>query len=167
MSNPVEAWSLTPKEYNQKINKLQDNILLLTPCSKEWMTAIFQQWLHILNPHPWQIKHSLSLCNNQEVFITSRTGSGKSTLTLAPIIARQVLKNPYIAIAVYPTEALITNQVRFKPEFPTEEDFISFRKQRCGQEVSDLLQSLQTQYQIFLLLPAAMCGKKLQMESGM
>jgi len=119
MSNAVEVWSLTLKEYNEKIAELQDSILSLTPCSEEWMMAIFQQWLHIANPHPWQIKHSLSLCNSQEVFITSRTGSGKSALALAPVIARRVLRKPYIAIAVYPTEALMTDQVRFKPE---EED---------------------------------------------
>src|SRR5260221_12626852 len=80
------------------------------------MMAIFQQWLHIANPHPWQIKHLLSLCNSQEGFITSRTGSGKSALALAPVIARQVLRKPYIVIAVYPTEELMTDQVRFKPE---------------------------------------------------
>ena len=114
MSNSLEVWSLPHKEYNEKIIKLQENILSLIPRSEEWMMAIFQQWLHIANPHPWQIKHSLSLCNSQEVFITSRMGSRTSALTLAPVIARQVLRMPYIAIVVYPIEALMSDQVRFK-----------------------------------------------------
>ena len=79
------------------------------------MNAILQNWLCIPTPHPWQIEHSLHLYWSQEVFVTSKTGSRKSVLTLAPVIARKITKKPHIALAIYPTEALIIDQVETNP----------------------------------------------------
>ena len=65
----------------------------------------------IQTPHIWQIENSLHLCQGTDVIITAKTGSGKSALTLAPVIARHLRNEPHVAIVVYLTEALISNQV--------------------------------------------------------
>src|SRR5260370_27337236 len=65
----------------------------------------------ISSPHDWQIAHSLHLLREQEVFLTSKTGSGKSALTLATVIAQKLTWKAHIAIVIYPTESLIIDQV--------------------------------------------------------
>ena len=69
------------------------------------------QWLGIQSPHIWQIENSLDLCQGLDVFLTVRMGSGKSALTLAPMIACHLRNRPHVAIGVYPMEALMSDQV--------------------------------------------------------
>ena len=59
----------------------------------------------------WQIENSLDLCQGLDVFITAKMGSRKSALTLTPVIAHHLRRNPHISIMVYPTEALTSDQV--------------------------------------------------------
>ena len=106
-----ELWALPSAEYNHRITELRKEICTLSSQPNEWMQAIFTQWLGIRTPHVWQIENSLDLCQGLDVFITAKMGSGKSALTLAPVIAHHLRRKPHIAITVYPTEALTSDQV--------------------------------------------------------
>ena len=75
------------------------------------MNTVFSQWIGMVHSHRWQIAHSMNLSNGKDVFITVKTGSGKSVLTLAPVIARKLLKRPHAALVIYPTEVLMKDQV--------------------------------------------------------
>src|SRR6266581_4507679 len=98
---------------NSKYNKAIEACIELQPFMHEselWMTQIFQKWFH-LNLHAGQVRNAWHLCQGKDVFLTSKTGSGKSMLTMAPVIACRVLKRPHIAIIVYPTVELMLDQV--------------------------------------------------------
>ena len=82
------------------------------PESEPWMCELIRLWFGFSEPRDWQIRCSLHLVQGNDVFLTSRTASGKSIIMLAPVIARQILQRPYLAIAVYPTCSLMANQVR-------------------------------------------------------
>ena len=105
-----ELWALPSAEYNHRITELRKEICTLSSQPNKWMQAIFMQWLGIQTPHDWQIENSLDLCQGLDVFIMAKTGSRKSALTLAPMIARHLRREPHIAIVVYPTEALTSDQ---------------------------------------------------------
>ncbi len=46
----------------------------------------------------------------QAIFITAKTGNGKSVLMLAPVIAHHLRRKPHIIIVDYLTEALTSDQ---------------------------------------------------------
>ena len=115
MSPSIETTSSpNHNEYDFELIEFRQSLVQFKG-SEDWMNAILQNWLHIPTPHPWQIEHSLHLFWSQEVFITSKTGSSKSVLTLAPVIARKIAKKSHMAFAIYPTEALIIDQVKAVP----------------------------------------------------
>lgn len=62
-------------------------------------------------PNERQIRNSLRLYQNEDVFLTSGTGSGKSTLVDAVFLAKPLAKKPGRVILVEPTRALIDDQV--------------------------------------------------------
>src|SRR5260221_6436136 len=105
-----ELWALPDAEYNCRITELRKKLCTLSSQPNEWMQAIFTQWLGIQTPHVWQVENSLNLCQGLDIFITEKTGSGKSALMLAPVIAHHLRRKPHIAIVVYPTEALTSDQ---------------------------------------------------------
>jgi superfamily II DNA/RNA helicase len=107
--------SLKRNEYDNKLDEFRQSLEQFETRSEEWMGVIFREWLAIQTPHPWQISFSLNLFKGQEVFLTARTGSGKSILTLAPVIARKIAKKDHTAVVVYPTESLIIDQVSITP----------------------------------------------------
>jgi ATP-dependent helicase YprA (DUF1998 family) len=104
-------WDKPNSQYEHAIEQLCKILEGYTPETIPWMTAIFHNWFHV-EPHPWQIENAIHLCQNMDVFLTSQMGSGKSMLTMVPVIACQVLKRPHIAIIVYPTVELMADQVR-------------------------------------------------------
>ena len=106
-----ELWALPGSEYHRRIIDLRKQLIPLISQPNEWMRAIFMQWLGIQIPHTWQIENSLNLFQGLDVFITAKTGGGKSALTLAPVIARHLRNRPHVAIVVYPMEALTSDQV--------------------------------------------------------
>ena len=103
--------TLPNAEYNHRITDFRKKILCLSSQPREWIQAIFTEWLGIQTPHAWQIENTLDLCEGVDVFITAKTGSRKSALTLTPVIACCLKIEPHIAIVVYPTEALMSDQV--------------------------------------------------------
>jgi len=109
-SETQELWALPGAQYHHRIIDLRKQLISLVSQPNKWMQAIFMQWLGIQTPHIWQIENSLDLCLGLDVFIMAKMGSGKSALTLAPIIACCLRKEPHIAIVIYPTEALISGQ---------------------------------------------------------
>ena len=106
-----ELWALPGSEYHHRIINLRKELIPLISQPNEWMHAIFMQWLGIQIPHTWQIENSLNLFQGLDVFITAKTGSGKSALTLAPVIAHHLRNGPHVSIVVYPMEALMSDQV--------------------------------------------------------
>lgn len=104
-------WHLPDANYNHRITDLRKQVKSLWSQPYEWMQAVFTQWLGIQSPHVWQIENSLCLCQGLDVFITTKTGSGKLALALAPVIACCLRNEPHVAIVVYPMEALISDQV--------------------------------------------------------
>ena len=100
--NRNTLWLLPNETYNVKINQLYNLLKPYTAGTGPWMSAIYEIWFSI-KPHQWQVNNALHLCQNQDVFITSRTGSGKSMLTLVLVIAQRLLGRLHVAITVYPT----------------------------------------------------------------
>ena len=116
MSPSIETTSSpNHNEYDFELMEFQQSLVQFKDKSEDWMNAILQNWLLIPTPHPWQIECSLHIFWSQEVFITSKTGSSKSVLTLAPVIAQKITKKSHIALAIYPTDALIIDQVKTTP----------------------------------------------------
>ena len=106
-----EICALSDATYNHRITNLRKKITLLSSQPKEWMQAVFTEWLGIQTPHAWQIESSLNPCEGFNVFITAKMGSRKSALTLAPVIACHLRRKPHVAIFIYPMEALTSDQV--------------------------------------------------------
>ncbi len=110
-SETQELWALPDAKYHHRIIDLKKQVISLASQPDEWMQAVFMQWLGIRSPHIWQIENSLDLCQGLDVFLTVRMGSGKSALTLAPMIACHLRNRLHVAIGVYPMEALMSDQV--------------------------------------------------------
>ena len=79
--------------------------------SVEWMIQIIEFWFGF-SPCEWQAKNALQLYRGRDVFLTSKTGSGKTLLMLAAVIARKLMHRRKIALVIYPTRALMDDQVR-------------------------------------------------------
>ena len=77
------------------------------------MEAIIRNWFGFASPKSWQIQNTLHLYHGTDVFLTSSTGSGKTILMLASVIAQTITDRPHITLVVYPTHALMDDQVRF------------------------------------------------------
>ena len=75
----------------------------------EWMAQMIVQWFGFL-PHEWQAEGSLHLYHNKDLFLTSKTGSGKTLLMLA-VLAWKLMGKCKIALVIYPTQALMDDQV--------------------------------------------------------
>ena len=107
-----EICALSDAAYNHRITNLRKKkITLLSSHPKEWMRAVFTEWLGIQTPHAWQIESSLDPCEGFNVFYHCQNGCGKSALTLAPVIACHLRRKPHVAIFIYPMEALTSDQV--------------------------------------------------------
>ena len=112
MSGLIAGASLLKhKEYDNRLDELRQSLGQFETQSEEWMVAIFKEWLGIQVPQLWQISHSLNLFKGQEVFLTAKTGSRKSVLTLAPVIAQRISRKAHVTVVIYLTESLIIDQV--------------------------------------------------------
>lgn len=104
------------KLYDEKIERIRAQISTKLGHnmvgSREWMAQVIRSSLNV-EPREWQIENSLRLYNSQDVFLTSGTGSGKSTLVHAVISARKLAKKPCRVILIEPTRALSDDQVRY------------------------------------------------------
>ena len=98
--------------YEEKILLLQQNIASFPAGSEIWMEAIIRNWFGFSLPRPWQVQNTLHLYHGMDVFLTSSTGSGKTTLLLASVIAQTIMNRPHIALVIYPTCALMDDQVQ-------------------------------------------------------
>ena len=76
----------------------------------EWMVQIIIYWFGF-EPCEWQAKDALHLYNNKDVFLSSRTGSRKTLLMLAAVLAWKLMQRHKIALVIYPTCTLMDDQV--------------------------------------------------------
>lgn len=68
--------------------------------SKEWIGHIIRTFG--IEPHEWQVEYTYKLVKGEDIFLTAGTGSGKSTLVHAAVLATQLLERPCRAIVVEP-----------------------------------------------------------------
>lgn len=96
-----------------RLKNLRDTILNLghVEGSVEWIAEVIRTFN--IEPTEWQSKYAHELFKSKDVFLTAETGSGKSTLVHAVILARQLLGEPCRALVVEPTCALDKDQVSF------------------------------------------------------
>lgn len=90
--------------------KLKESLVGLEVNSEPWMEAIICA-LGYKQPHPWQIRYANCISNGRDLFLSQRTGAGKSVLVTAPILAAKVKGEPHIAIDIIPTRSLMNDQV--------------------------------------------------------
>ncbi len=96
----------------ERILLLWQSVACLTVGSEPWMEEIIQNWFGFPSPRPWQVQNALHLYHGMDVFLTSSTGSGKTILMLASVMAQTIMDRPHIAVVIYPTQALMDDQVR-------------------------------------------------------
>lgn len=60
---------------------------------------------------PWQADLTKKVLDGNDVVLTAGTGRGKSTLLLAPLLAKREVDGKAIALSVAPTKALGEDQV--------------------------------------------------------
>ena len=99
--------------YEERILSLQWSVMSFPAGSAAWMEAIIQNWFGFASPKSWQIQNTLHLYHGTDVFLTSSTGSGKTILMLASVIAQSIMDRPHITSVIYTTRALMDDQVRF------------------------------------------------------
>jgi len=68
---------------HDKITRLCEELSNVQSGLRDWMTEIIWNWFGFAAPHNWQITNSLKLYGGMDMFLTSRTGSGKTMLMLA------------------------------------------------------------------------------------
>ena len=164
-----QLWALPGAQYHHRIIDLRTQLKSLVSEPNEWMWAIFTQWLGIQTPHIWQIENSLDLCQGLDIFIIEKMGSGKSALTLTPVIAHWLRKELHIAIVIYPMEALISDQVseEFCGEWKIYQyTHIVLRRGRHDAEGFVLL-PLDWIYWVLQQLKVIIYGRRLKMADGM
>lgn len=98
-------------ELDLKISKLRQDLSNLPPCTEEWMCELIRKGLNYEEPQDWQPKYTLNFYEGKDIFLTLRTGGGKSALLHAPILARMVMMQPHIGITVVPMRSLMDDQV--------------------------------------------------------
>ena len=96
----------------ERLQCLRNELKLYSEGSTPWMEKVITTGLGYASARDWQAPNACHLYNGTDVFLTTKTGSGKSVLIHAPILARMVSCKPHIGIAVIPTRALMDNQVR-------------------------------------------------------
>src|SRR5258708_7811894 len=98
--------------YTERILLLQQSVACLTVGSELWMEEIIRSWFGFPVLRAWQVQNVLHLYHGMDVFLTSSTGSGKTILMLASVIAQTIMDMPLIAVVIYPMCALMDDQVR-------------------------------------------------------
>jgi hypothetical protein len=108
---------LSQAEFYTKIGEPSLVLQLYKELSFEWMEELICWWFSIPEPQEWQVRCALQQTENQDVFLTLRTQSGKSLVLHALIIAQYVLRTSlmdrFLTIMCYPTIALMDDQVSF------------------------------------------------------
>jgi superfamily II DNA helicase RecQ len=105
---PIGTLSLPDHE---KITRLHEKLSNLHAGSRQWMAEIIQQWFGLEAPHDWHITNSLKLYGGTDMFLTSRTGSGKTMLMLTSMLACKVMNGHHIVVVIYLTWSLMDDQV--------------------------------------------------------
>ena len=59
----------------------------------------------------WQANLTLEVLNGKDIVLTAGTGRGKSTLLLAPLLAKREVDSKAIGLSIAPTKALGEDQV--------------------------------------------------------
>jgi superfamily II DNA/RNA helicase len=145
-SKKVRKMSPQPSTPADKLQCLRDELRIHSEGSITWMEKVITTGLGYTSARDWQAPNACHLYNGTDVFLTTKTGSGKSVLIHAPILARMVSRKPHIGIAVIPTRALMDNQVRIvcklhmgnvrdTPE-PNITQYIGDRSQKEGDQSS-------------------------------
>jgi len=96
-NTPISKLDISDEE---KLQVLAQKVQHTQSETMEWMVQITLYWFGFV-PHEWQAKNALHLYHNKDVFLTSKTGSGKTLL----------MQRRKIALVIYPTQALMDDQV--------------------------------------------------------
>jgi hypothetical protein len=134
------SWLFNPTEYQKWLQQLRVHLKNFQGETSKWMTELIKFWFEIDEPRGFQVHQqtrnrsqtpgllegprcsgadsefadvdcALYIMKRQDVFLTSKTGSGKSIVMLAPIIGNQVLSRQFLTICCYLTMALMNDQV--------------------------------------------------------
>jgi ATP-dependent helicase YprA (DUF1998 family) len=84
---------------------------LLRPSPQEWWETLLKTRMGYEHPEHWQVKLSMAKYEGKEVFVVVPTGSGKTTITIAPLIAAKEKKERKVGMVIVPTKALAENHV--------------------------------------------------------
>ena len=106
-NTPISKLDISDEE---KLQVLAQKVQHTQSETMERMVQITLYWFGFV-PHEWQAKNALHLYHNKDVFLTSKTGSGKTLLMLAAVLAQKLMQRCKIALVIYPTWALMDDQV--------------------------------------------------------
>lgn len=118
-SCPSEGWQSKPAlspPRSANIPPLFSSSELPAPPQRslEWFKRLIQVRIGHPEPRDWQITLSKAKYEGKEVFAILPTGSGKSVLIHAPILAAKELGERKIALVIVPTKALGSNHVSLR-----------------------------------------------------
>lgn len=81
------------------------------PRTKAWFEELIRRRMGYATPTSWQVDLSQAKYEGNDVVGILPTGSGKSTLIEAPLLAAIELNEPSIGITIVPTKALASNHI--------------------------------------------------------
>lgn len=79
--------------------------------SREWFEHLIRRRMGHDEPRYWQVDLTMNKYGGRDVFVIVPTGSGKSTVILAPLLAALELGETKQAIVIVPTKALAQDHV--------------------------------------------------------
>jgi len=95
----------------------------------------------------WQANITQEVLDGKDIVLTAGTGQGKSTILLAPLLAKHEVDPKAVGLSVAPTKALGEDQVRFIHPHPSACRFLIYERFRHNlphQRGSRQLQSTRT-----------------------
>jgi hypothetical protein len=81
--------------------------------SPDWFRSVIQSAVRLPELREFQVKNGLQVNKGIDVFLASRTGSGKSVFMFSGLIAAQARSESGIGLYIVPTKALAIQQVLF------------------------------------------------------
>lgn len=78
---------------------------------EDWLEHLVQTKLHYTDVQSFQTEMPLHQLQGDDIFLTLRTGGGKSSNMWTPLLACRALGHKAVAICVIPTKVLMENLV--------------------------------------------------------
>lgn len=89
----------------------EEEFVTTVKTEREWLSDLLTRKCSVASIRPFQLDHGLDLIHGRDVFLVIAPGSGKTLVSLAPLLAAQELQQSGVALCIEPSKFLTEQQV--------------------------------------------------------